>query len=263
MALPKYIPKVLYRTSLVRMYYAKYPKTDRTPGPGKPFLETRAWIITDKPVPKIWLNRLERELEWLSFVLKGPASVKFKQKLLTGEIETKYVVKKVKLAYSPNVKYEIAGSEFNREIDWDEAIGRPGTGLNEGNFASTGLPPDEWSFYTVYRYACFFKANGQIKGEYNEAEIRRMEPEAMNDYKVWFKLMLFDEKFRESHVREMMALRGVAWQPGWRVSKPYIWKGRPIITVRDERGRFVKKGFFIGKPIELTEDEMRELGLIA
>jgi len=260
MALPKILPRKVYRTSLVRMYYATRP-TSRTPNP---FLELRAWIITDKPVPKTWLNRLERELDWLSFVLKGPASMKFRQKLLDGTIREVYVERGLwRIAFSPEIKYEIVGSEFNRLIDIDEALGKPGTGLRSGNFASTGLPPEEWNFYTVYRYACFFKPNGRIKKEYNEAEIRMMEPESIMDYKTWFKLMVVDEAFRERYMRYLMAQRRIAWEPGWKAGKPYIWKGRPVFAVRDEKGRFVKGGFFIGRPIPISEEEMRELGLIA
>jgi len=261
MVLPKTLPKVLYRTSLVRMYYATTPKSGRTPNP---FLEMRAWIITDKPVPRAWLDRLDRELDWLEFVFKGPASMKFQQKRLNGEIVPVLIREGLwRLTFSKEIKYEIVGSEFNRPIDLDEAIGRPGTGLSEGNFASTGLPPEEWDFYTVYRYACFFRPDGRIKKEYNEAEIRRMEPEAIIDYKTWLKLMIVDEAFRERYMRYKMALKHIAWQPGWKAGKPYIWKGRPVFTVRDEKGRFVKGGIIIGRPISLTEEEMRELGLIA
>jgi len=256
MALPK-LPERLYRTSLVRMYYAKAPSA-KTPNP---FCEMRAWIISNKPVSRIWLRRLNAELDWLSFVMKGTSSLKFRQKLLDGSIRIEIAGRGTyRLIFSPEIYYETVGSEFNRKIDLDEAVGRPGEGLAHGCFASTGLPPEEWELYQVYRYVCFFDSKGRIKAEYNEADIRQMEPTAERDYNTWVRYMIADELFRERYMKWILAWRGIAWNPKWRVAKPYIWRGRPVFTVRDEKGRFVKGSFLIGRPVKLTKRELELLG---
>jgi len=261
--------KYLYRTSLVRMYYATRPK-EKTP---TPFLEMRAFVITDKPVPDFWLSRLEKELDWLeSFVLTGTSSKKFKDEIQAGLIKFINVPKGIWEAevgtITSRMKYTIIGSEFNRKIDLDEAIGpakiTPEDRVSAGNFRSTGLPPEEWNLYEIYRYVAFFKRDGGIKRDYNEREIRTyLEPTAVKFYRFWLRQMAQVPEFRESYMKWVLRRRGIPWRKGYTVSKPYIWRGRPVVVVR-YKGRFIKGGFLIGRPIpeRMLEKLKKELGAI-
>lgn len=235
------------------MYYATKPKA-KTP---TPFLELRVWLITTKPVSfNIWKPRLEKELDWLEFILSGPRSKAFIQKKLNEEIKVGEVKEgkfSVDIGTPGNtMRYTIIGMEINRKIDLDEAIGtippRRGEGITRGNFATTGLPVSEWNFYTTYRYACFFKRNGDLKREYNEREIRILESEAVSDYRVWLKYITESPEFRERYMKWYMARRGYKWKKGYKAYPPYIWKGRPVIAVR-YKGRLVKGGILVGRPL--------------
>ena len=245
--------KKLYRSSLVRMYYAEKPKT-QTP---TPFLETRVFMITTRPINwNVWKPRMEKELDWLEFVFEGLRSQKFVQKKLNEEIKSR-PVKKGRFVVPVGrperyVRYSIVGEEVNRKIDIDEAVGKippeRGAGITKGDFSTTGLPVSEWKFYTLFRYACFFKTNGDIKREYNEREIRILEGVTIEDYKKWLRIMIENAEFRERYMHWVLARRGIEWKPEYTVTKVYMWKGRPVVTVR-LHGRLIKGGFWIGRKL--------------
>lgn len=128
-----------YRTSVVRMYYARVPGKDTE----VPFAEFRTFVISKEPLlinPKLILDFQLEKLEWIF------------TSVMTSIIQAK-------------IYWQIEGEEIDEKIDNDEAL---------VNLASTGLTRGV-KYDTPYRYVRFIKESRDI--EYNERDIRIIEKE--------------------------------------------------------------------------------------
>jgi len=176
--------KYVYRLSMVWMFYAKEIK-ENTP---VPFAEFRVWVLTRNPT-KYNGDMFRHELYKLTKIFFSINVAWHKELVYLGDVE------------GTPITAEIVGIE-KEPLDKDEI---------EKNFASTGLPREEWKYDTFYRYACFFerKAGKKIPAkvrrlfrpekkyvykEYNEAKIRQLEgtPRIMEIVEKW-------EKWKREH----------------------------------------------------------------
>jgi len=172
----------IYRVSLVKMIYAKYPKS-KTPSP---FMEMRAFVfLTDMPVG-IRLQNLRRSL--------NSATKEMMDKILPhifkdNEGNYDFIFQEPRAMISVKTltrffKVEIDGLEVE-PIDVDEIITERLFWIIKG----TRMPVDHHLFLEkrieganklrlrtmrIYRYMAFFDEDGNIKGEYDEIDISRM-----------------------------------------------------------------------------------------
>jgi len=152
----------IWRVSFVRMYYSKPEYKKRTPDP---FVELRVFVFRkteptqiEKQTIKDYFSKILDSLEILF-----PSIVESKEykKVLRDE-KTEQTILRIKKKTTERVTIEIDGYEIE-QIDFDEAMkffkGRSKRII----------------FNKPYRYVAFFDTDGEIKKDYNEFEIRRME----------------------------------------------------------------------------------------
>lgn len=157
---------MIYRISLVHMYYG-LPPSERTP---KPFAELRVFVFKDHPLSLIEINTLKKGLR--AILERLAVSI---QSINIASLQGKVSVEEdqeVKM-FGGKIITEIHGFEIE-EVDYDEVAK-----YFKSYFVyetTPTIPLDE-----PFRYVAFYDHNQEIRAEYDEWDIRRIEKESEID----------------------------------------------------------------------------------
>jgi hypothetical protein len=179
------MPQV-FRISLVKMVHAKYPRKD-TP---EPFMELRSFIFLDRLPAGIYLGNLRKSLDSsiremmekvLPHIFKGKeGNYEYMEQEPKGQINLKQ-----KTRY---FKVEIDGFEVE-QIDLDEIFSErlywnvkgyrmpfDHTFFNKSRIGRVLSDREKLGLTTrrIYRYMAFYDEDGDIKGEYDEGDLREI-----------------------------------------------------------------------------------------
>lgn len=163
----------IYRLSLVKMYYAKIKKKE-TPDP---FCEIRAFTFLPYEPTTTLQMRIKKELENAIHQL----IVEFLPHIFFSEKNEFYEESKEELQsilvkkLTEQVKIEIDGWEVE-EIDIDEIMKDYLIGGEVRHWFRQDRAEKKkfrLNFGIIYRYVAFFDEEGNIKGEYDEWDIRK------------------------------------------------------------------------------------------
>ncbi|MEM1543710.1 MAG: hypothetical protein QXP52_02260 [Candidatus Aenigmatarchaeota archaeon] len=157
---------MIYRISLVHMYYSK-PPTTNTPNP---FAELRVFVFKDHPLSLLELNTLKRGLK---AILERLAMMI--QSINIASIQGRVVVEEGQEVTSidGNIITEIHGFEVE-EVDYDEVAQYFRSRFEDET-------PPTIPFDVPFRYVRFYDLDGDIKTEYNEWDLREIERESEVD----------------------------------------------------------------------------------